>query len=88
MDLEARNAAASIGIICETASQLSRWPKLPVDYVIAHQSLVNRELVQELQTWCKDRLERYQYPHRVDFVAELPKTMTGKIQRYLLREEP
>ena len=48
MDLEARSATVSIGIICETASQLSRWPKLPVDYVIAHQSLVNRELVQEL----------------------------------------
>ncbi len=48
MYLEARNAAASIGIICETASQLARWPKLPVDYVIAHQSLVDRKLVQDV----------------------------------------
>lgn len=39
-----------------------------------------------LQTWCKERLQRYQYPHIVEFVADLPKTMTGKIQRYRLRE--
>jgi acyl-coenzyme A synthetase/AMP-(fatty) acid ligase len=46
----------------------------------------SEELVTELQDWCKDRLKRYQYPHLVDFVEELPKTVTGKIQRYKLRE--
>ena len=49
MDLEARSASASIGIICETPAQLARWPKLPVDYVIAHQSLVDGKLVQDVQ---------------------------------------
>ena len=44
------------------------------------------ELVTELQNWCKDRLKRYQYPHLVEFVDELPKTVTGKIQRFKLRE--
>ena len=44
-------------------------------------------LVTDLQSWCKSRLQRYQYPHRVDFVADLPKTTTGKIQRFKLREE-
>lgn len=44
------------------------------------------ELVTELQNWCKERLKRYQYPHLVEFVAELPKTVTGKIQRFKLRE--
>jgi acyl-coenzyme A synthetase/AMP-(fatty) acid ligase len=38
-----------------------------------------------LQDWCKARLQRYQYPHRIDFVAALPKTTTGKIQRFALR---
>ena len=42
-------------------------------------------LVEELQRWCKDRLERYAYPHVVEFVADLPKTITGKIQRFKLR---
>jgi acyl-coenzyme A synthetase/AMP-(fatty) acid ligase len=43
-------------------------------------------LVPELQDWCKTRLQRYQYPHRIDFVPDLPKTVTGKIQRFKLRE--
>jgi benzoate-CoA ligase len=42
-------------------------------------------LVTELQNLCKERLQRYQYPHVVRFENELPKTMTGKIQRYVLR---
>ena len=43
------------------------------------------ELVEELQTWCKENLKRYQYPHIVEFIEELPKTVTGKIQRFKLR---
>ncbi|MBI3427482.1 MAG: benzoate-CoA ligase family protein [Acidobacteria bacterium] len=41
----------------------------------------------ELQQWCKARLQRFQYPHRIDFVSELPKTASGKIQRFKLRQE-
>jgi benzoate-CoA ligase family protein len=43
-------------------------------------------LVSELQEHCKTRLQRYQYPHLIEFVPELPKTVTGKIQRYKLRD--
>jgi benzoate-CoA ligase family protein len=43
-------------------------------------------LVAALQEHCKSRLQRFQYPHMVEFVNELPKTVTGKIQRYKLRE--
>jgi benzoate-CoA ligase family protein len=43
-------------------------------------------LVAELQEHCKSRLQRYQYPHLIEFVQDLPKTVTGKIQRYKLRE--
>lgn len=39
----------------------------------------------ELQEWCKTRLQRFQYPHIIDFVDDLPKTATGKIQRFKLR---
>ncbi|MDQ2923027.1 MAG: benzoate-CoA ligase family protein [Candidatus Dormibacteraeota bacterium] len=42
-------------------------------------------LVTELQEHCKTRLQRFQYPHLIEFVPELPKTVTGKIQRYKLR---
>jgi benzoate-CoA ligase len=44
------------------------------------------ELVTDLPQWCKNRLQRYQYPHRVDFASDLPKTTTGKIQRFKRRE--
>jgi len=34
---------------------------------------------------CKRRLAPYKFPRQVHFVEELPKTATGKIQRYRLR---
>jgi glycerophosphoryl diester phosphodiesterase len=37
-----------LGLICETKTQLQRWPKLPVQYVIPHYKLARRHLVQEL----------------------------------------
>ncbi len=39
----------------------------------------------ELTSWCRDRLAGYKRPKRYEIVAELPKTATGKIQRYKLR---
>ena len=35
-------------------------------------------LVAELQRWCKERRQHYQFPHLVEFVSALPKTMTGQ----------
>lgn len=32
----------------------------------------------------KTRLAPYKYPRYIEFVSELPKTATGKLQRYLL----
>jgi acyl-coenzyme A synthetase/AMP-(fatty) acid ligase len=43
-------------------------------------------LAEELRTWCKERMRRYEYPHVVEFVDELPRTLTGKVQRFALRE--
>ncbi|TMF20329.1 MAG: benzoate-CoA ligase family protein [Chloroflexi bacterium] len=57
-------------------------------FVIAKPGAVEGEaLVAELQEHCKSRLQRFQYPHLIEFVPELPKTVTGKIQRYKLREK-
>ena len=43
-------------------------------------------LADELREWCKEHLRRYEYPHVVEFVEDLPRTPTGKVQRYKLRE--
>lgn len=41
---------------------------------------------EELKAFVKDRLAPYKYPRFIEFVADLPKTATGKIQRFKLRE--
>jgi benzoate-CoA ligase family protein len=43
-------------------------------------------LADELRAWCKQRMRRYEYPHLVRFVDDLPRTLTGKVQRFRLRE--
>jgi len=40
----------------------------------------------ELKAFVKDRLAPYKYPRLIEFIDELPKTATGKIQRFRLRE--
>ena len=40
----------------------------------------------ELKAFVKDRLAPYKYPRVIEFLTELPKTATGKIQRFKLRE--
>jgi benzoate-CoA ligase family protein len=42
-------------------------------------------LVAELQAFVKERLAPYKYPRWIELVPELPKTATGKIQRFRLR---
>ncbi len=44
------------------------------------------ELAEILKTFVKVRLAPHKYPRQLEFVSELPKTATGKIQRFRLRE--
>lgn len=44
------------------------------------------ELGEELQTFVKNTIAPYKYPRRIAFVSSLPKTQTGKLQRFRLRE--
>jgi benzoate-CoA ligase len=41
----------------------------------------------ELKAFVKDKLAPYKYPRAIDFLKELPKTATGKIQRFKLRAQ-
>ncbi|WP_127560621.1 AMP-binding protein [Nioella ostreopsis] len=47
----------------------------------------NAALVELLQTHVKSTIAPYKYPRRIHFIEALPKTPTGKILRYKLREE-
>jgi glycerophosphoryl diester phosphodiesterase len=43
------DAAIPLGLICETRAEFSRWPELPVEYVIPHYSLVQQDLLPEMK---------------------------------------
>ena len=40
----------------------------------------------DLKAFTKERLAAYKYPRYIEFIQELPKTATGKIQRFKLRD--
>ncbi|WP_416546285.1 benzoate-CoA ligase family protein [Limnohabitans sp. DCL3] len=42
---------------------------------------------EDVKAFVKERLAPYKYPRFIEFVAELPKTATGKIQRFRLRNQ-
>jgi acetyl-CoA synthetase len=44
------------------------------------------ELADEIKRFVRERLSAYAYPRRIEFVDDLPKTLTGKIRRIELRE--
>jgi benzoate-CoA ligase family protein len=71
--------AAAIGIDADYTTRVKA-------FVVCRGDAGTDDLVADLQEWCKSRLRRYEYPHFIAFVDELPKTPTGKIQRYKLRE--
>ena len=59
----------------------------PKAYIILKKEYqASDELVAELQQFAKERIGVYKYPHWIEFVTELPKTATGKTQRYKLRQ--
>jgi acetyl-CoA synthetase len=45
------------------------------------------ELATEIKGFVRDRLSAYAYPRHVEFVEDLPKTLTGKIRRIELRQQ-
>ncbi len=71
--------AAAIGIDADFTTRVKA-------FVVCRGDAGDDDLAADLQAWCKSRLRRYEYPHFIAFVSELPKTPTGKIQRYKLRE--
>jgi acyl-CoA synthetase (AMP-forming)/AMP-acid ligase II len=69
--------AAVIGIPDE------KWGELVTGMVVTDGSELTAE---DLITHCRTRLAGYKCPKRIDFVDELPRTATGKLQKFKLRE--
>lgn len=53
--------------------------------VLRHGHSASPELAASLQTFVKSRLAPYKYPRWIEFVDALPRTATGKLQRFRLR---
>ncbi|MEX0317080.1 MAG: benzoate-CoA ligase family protein [Ruegeria sp.] len=57
----------------------------PRAYIVLKQDEADG-LADELREFVKDKVGKWKYPRWIDFVEDLPKTATGKIQRFKLRE--
>ena len=55
--------------------------------VLAEGNEPSEELADEIKKFVRERLSAYAYPRKVEFVDELPKTLTGKIRRIELRQK-
>jgi fatty-acyl-CoA synthase len=60
-----------------------RWGEAPHAFVVLHEGAHADE--RELREFARANLAHFKAPHSVTFVKELPKTATGKIQKYVLR---
>lgn len=59
----------------------------PAAYVVLQESFLPSDpLRRELQEWVRERLGNYKKPYWIEYLPELPKTATGKLQRFKLRE--
>jgi acetyl-CoA synthetase len=55
--------------------------------VVAQGHEPSEELAADIKAFVRSRLSAYAYPRRIEFVEDLPKTLTGKIRRIELREQ-
>ncbi len=60
-----------------------KWGEAPAAFVVLRDGTSATE--DELIAFARDNLAHFKAPHQVTFVTELPKTATGKIQKYVLR---
>lgn len=56
--------------------------------VLRDPSAASDALTQSLQAHVKEEIAPYKYPRAVEFIADLPRTKTGKVQRFKLRDAP
>lgn len=60
----------------------------PMAYVVLRNNIQsNEKLAYEIKQYVKQNISKYKYPRWIEFVDALPKTATGKIQRYKLRNQ-
>jgi len=71
---------AVVGVPDEARGQLVKA------FIVSAKAAASEHLARELQDFVKKQIAPYKYPRAVEFVDALPRTLTGKLQRYRLRE--
>jgi fatty-acyl-CoA synthase len=61
----------------------AKWGEAPHAFVVLRAGATASE--EEVRQFVRDRMAHYKAPKSVTFISELPKTATGKIQKYVLR---
>ncbi len=87
---EVESACLELAAVKEAAAVASpderRGSVVKAFIVLAEGHSGSDELVAEIQAHVRNRLSAYAYPRRIEFVEDLPKTLTGKIRRIELRQ--
>ena len=79
-------AVAESGVIGKP--DLERGAIIKAYVVLREQFDPSDELIAELKTHVRSRLSTHAFPREIEFMQELPKTPSGKIQRFILRNRP
>jgi 2-aminobenzoate-CoA ligase len=75
--------AAVVGIADHARGQIVKA------YVVLNAShTAGPALARELQDFVKGCIAPYKYPRAIEFVAHFPRTPSGKVQRFALRQDP
>jgi fatty-acyl-CoA synthase len=74
----------AVALAAVVARPDEKWGETPCAFVELRPGAQTTQ--EELIAWCQDRLARYKCPRTIVF-AEIPKTSTGKVQKYALREK-
>ncbi|KAF8962250.1 hypothetical protein BGZ46_001207 [Entomortierella lignicola] len=75
--------------VAVVAAPSERWGETPKAFVILKPGLPKEKLVDgpTLISFCKENMAGFKCPSSIVIVKELPKTSTGKLQKYVLREQ-
>jgi fatty-acyl-CoA synthase len=71
--------------VAVVSSPHQRWGEVPKAFVVIKPN--EKLTVEALVAHCRERLAGFKCPRRIEFLETLPKTSTGKIQKYVLRKQ-
>ncbi|WP_456696665.1 AMP-binding protein [Aeromicrobium sp. P5_D10] len=84
--LSAHPQVADVAVVGQPDPDGVRGEIVVAFVVLSKEVVASAELKRELQDHVRTSYSRHAYPRRVEFVQQLPRTPSGKVQRYLLRE--